>query len=121
MLLSRFALLAPLCLFSCGGAVAAGSGAARADEQSSGDADSKATGHDETSPSAAAAACQDADCFACGEGLCPKGFYCDRQAPGGPACSWLPECATNTSCACLGRVLGDACACTESGGGSFCG
>jgi hypothetical protein len=61
--------------------------------------------------------CADGTCFECGSGLCPKGFYCDEKAPGGPACGWLPECAAVATCACVEQVLGADCSCTEKGVG----
>jgi hypothetical protein len=70
-------------------------------------------GEEETAPRARA--CNDETCFACGEGLCLKGMYCDVGA--GPGCSWLPECAKSPSCACITRVLGSQCKCDDSGGG----
>lgn len=69
------------------------------------------------SPAAAAARCADGTCSECGSGLCPKGFYCDEQAPGGAACAWLPECAQSASCGCIEKVLGSGCSCREKGGG----
>ncbi len=108
-------------LAACGGAGASGAGqsktggtgagAAGADSESSGDG--APTGP--TLPS-----CDDGTCFNCGDGLCPKGFYCDAQAAGGPACSWLPECAESPSCTCLEKVLGSDCRCAEKNGGVFC-
>lgn len=58
--------------------------------------------------------CSDGTCFVCGDGSCPLGAYCDE---GSGACAWLTECSGTPSCACLSRVLGDGCSCSESGGG----
>ncbi len=58
--------------------------------------------------------CSDGTCFECGDGLCPVGFYCDERAPGGPACSWLPECAEKATCSCVLGVLGSSCSCDDS-------
>ena len=63
--------------------------------------------------------CEDGTCFACGEGLCPTGFYCDESAVGGPACGWLPECARETSCSCVEGVLGTDCSCDERDDGVY--
>jgi hypothetical protein len=65
----------------------------------------------------AALPCADGTCTTCGKGICPAGFYCDESAKGGAACSWLPQCAEHTSCACLGKALGSACKCQEQNGG----
>jgi hypothetical protein len=72
---------------------------------------------DEPAPPPPAPKCDDGSCFECGEGLCPKGFYCDASAQGGPACSWLPECAKDPSCACLKKELGKDCNCESGAGG----
>jgi hypothetical protein len=64
------------------------------------------------------ASCDDQTCSPCGSGLCPSGWYCDESASGGPACGWLPQCARASGCACLKRVFGSACTCTETGGGA---
>jgi hypothetical protein len=61
--------------------------------------------------------CDDGTCFTCGDGLCPKGAYCDQDAQGGGACAWLSECPASPSCACLTKVLGATCNCDESDGG----
>ena len=82
----------------------------RSDE---GEATESDSGDEEEAPKARA--CNDETCFACGEGLCLKGMYCDVGA--GPGCSWLPECAKSPSCACITRVLGSQCKCDDSGGG----
>lgn len=66
-------------------------------------------------PEESKAGCADSTCFACGDGLCPTGFYCDAKV--GPACSWLPECAKDPSCECIRRVLGADCACEAREGG----
>ena len=60
--------------------------------------------------------CSDGTCFACGDGICPKGAYCDQDAQGGPACAWLAECAGEPSCGCTTGVLGASCSC-EAGDG----
>jgi hypothetical protein len=61
--------------------------------------------------------CDDGTCFECGAGICPAGFYCDQNAEGGAACSWLPECPSKVSCGCIKKTLGSACSCEEKGGG----
>jgi len=62
-------------------------------------------------------ACDDGTCSPCGSGMCPTGWYCDESASGGPACSWLPQCAQKSSCGCIANALGSACKCVEQGGG----
>ena len=88
------------------------------DHAESSDAEAEAEGSEEAgaAPSGESDPCADGSCFACGSGQCPAGFYCDESAAGGPGCSWLPECAPKSSCACLGRVL-SGCSCSESNGG----
>lgn len=61
--------------------------------------------------------CADGTCFTCGEAFCPLGWYCDDGAKGGSACSWVPECADEASCACVEAVLGTGCKCQEREGG----
>jgi hypothetical protein len=65
------------------------------------------------------AGCHDETCFVCGEAMCLKGFYCDQALGGGPACSWLPECAKEASCSCLKSVFGSACSCEERDNGVY--
>jgi hypothetical protein len=78
-------------------------------------ADEDAPGEEESAPPRSA--CDDGTCSACGSGMCPTGWYCDESASGGPACSWLPQCAQKSSCGCVSAALGSACKCTEQGGG----
>ncbi len=61
--------------------------------------------------------CDDGTCSPCGSGICPSGWYCDENASGGAACSWLTECADKPTCGCITRVLGSSCKCREEGGG----
>jgi hypothetical protein len=61
--------------------------------------------------------CEDGTCFECGQGLCPRGAYCDATAPGGAACAWIQECPGDPSCACLLRVLGSSCTCAAGASG----
>jgi hypothetical protein len=86
------------------------SGAAAHD--SAADAASEGTDERESSPGPR---CDDGTCSACGNGICPAGWYCDEKAGG--ACSWLAECASKPSCGCITRVLGAACKCDSAGGG----
>lgn len=121
--LAQGAVLAALpILASCGGA-ASGAGPTAAGGTSA------AEGHEGGNDGARGAegpsgptlpSCDDGTCFRCGEGICPKGFFCDEKAAGGAACSWLPECAEAPSCGCVTKVIGDSCACAEKSGGVFC-
>lgn len=122
------ALLLLLLLPQCGGGGAVGSdpkSAADGDEGSDQSASSDGSdGDDDDAPSASAdddkprgPSCDDGTCSLCGSGICPAGWYCDENASGGAACSWLTECADKPSCSCITRVLGSACKCREEGGG----
>lgn len=118
---ATFALLA-LALSSCGGSGTSGPGAKGPKDKASktdgnGEGEDAESGEAESTP--AASRCADGSCFECGAGLCPKGFYCDEKAGGGPACAWLPECASNTGCACVKAGLGGGCSCEERSGGTF--
>lgn len=123
------ALLLLLLLPHCGGGSASGGGAksaAEGDESAEQSASSEGSedGDEEAASSASAADdkprgpnCDDGTCSVCGSGICPAGWYCDENASGGAACSWLTECADKPSCGCITRVLGSACKCREEGGG----
>lgn len=109
-----------LVVAACGGSQ---SGVATAGDDAPSDRDGETNdGHSnsddsdsETGP--AQPSCSDGTCFRCGDGICPKGFYCDKDAKGGPACGWLPSCAEEPSCSCLKATLGQSCSCDEEGGG----
>jgi hypothetical protein len=105
-------------LSACGAGAQATNGASSADGTGTGDSDSQGLGDGESGSEAGPKGpdCSDGTCFSCGDGFCPKGFYCDRKSGG---CSWLPECAQEASCACVSRVLSD-CSCTEDSGGVYC-
>lgn len=79
--------------------------------------DAPADDASDSSPPSPEELCKDGTCAACGDALCPAGWYCDETAPSGPACGWLPECASKTSCACLKKALKD-CDCEEASGGA---
>lgn len=110
-----------LCACACGGgAQTPARGADDAGETSdTGGSDGPTTSSDDASgdPGPTGPDCSDQTCFRCGEGMCPVGFYCDETASGGPACSWLPECAETASCDCVTGVLGSSCNCDEASGG----
>jgi hypothetical protein len=115
ILIGSFILVA---LFGCGGSPkpaesSTPSVTTRADapaKSAAGDSDN----NDEASatPAPVRATCDDGTCTACGDALCPNGWYCDESAPGGPACGWLPECAQKASCACVKKSF-SGCACDE--------
>lgn len=118
-----FALLLPQCGGSGGGAdpKTAADEEHDASERSSAssasadsEADSAEAGPAESAPRGPS--CDDGTCSVCGSGMCPTGWYCDESAPGGPACSWLTECAEKPSCSCVTKVLGSSCKCREDAG-----
>jgi len=105
---------------SCGGAAAAAAEHASTPESSAHSAAADSTAEDDAPAEDEAPAkgnCDDGTCSACGQGLCPTGWYCDESASGGPACSWLPQCVQKAGCGCLTAALGSACKCAEQGGG----
>jgi hypothetical protein len=118
------ALLA-LLLIQCGGTSATpeAKSADSSHEGSASDADESSEGAESANESNSAdsepqaATCDDGTCSKCGSGICPSGWYCDENASGGPACSWLKECADKPSCGCVTRVLGSSCKCREESGG----
>lgn len=111
-------MLAAALAVACGGA-RSGPAKAGAGERAQADDSSGGTpggaGEQERGP--ALPSCDDGTCFRCGDSICPKGFYCDKDARGGPACSWLPACAEAPSCSCVQQALGSGCSCEEEGGG----
>lgn len=117
---ARIAALALASLAACGGSGAASgpakSGHGAGEAKAGGDSEEEGGGEgEEAAPRAAP--CADGSCLECGNGLCPKGFYCDEKAPGGPACGWLPECAASATCSCVKQALGSGCTCSEKAGG----
>lgn len=81
--------------------------------------DSTSASSDSTPEAPQPPSCDDGTCFPCGDGICPQGFYCDRKAAGGPACSWLPACAKKASCDCVTKTLGSSCSCNAENGGIY--
>ena len=124
---ARIAFRAPMALWlltltSCGGEStptpeSAHAAKAKSEPEKSVASESSGEADEAEAESAPRASCDDGTCFECGSGTCPEGWYCDESAQGGPACSWLPECGKKPSCACIGKALGGACTCNESGGG----
>ena len=116
-------------LADCGGETATGAEpkSAADDARASADSnDSSGRTDDDAEPASESAAapersngtnCDDGTCSKCGNGICPAGWYCDENASGGGACSWLTECAEKPTCACVTRVLGSSCKCREDNGG----
>jgi hypothetical protein len=104
---------------SCGGGGGTGpNGKPVADGDEARDAARRGSsdGTDEEESEVAIDPCADQSCFRCGDGICPKGFYCDEKAG---ACSWLPECAGEASCGCVKQGAGDSCTCEEKSGGVY--
>jgi hypothetical protein len=124
---ARFLSSLLLCVLgACGGSAPAaespsgkgeGSPESGADSDGTSGDDASEAGEGESSASSAPAkpSCDDGTCSPCGDALCPSGWYCDESAPGGPACGWLPECATKASCSCVKRAF-DGCSCEDRAG-----
>jgi hypothetical protein len=117
-------LAAALVAAACGGGgsskpaeTASGSHGAHADPSAAGEDEAEQDEPVEAAPTLAR--CDDGTCFVCGQGICPKGFYCDEQAVGGAACGWLPSCPTEPACSCVKRTLGASCGCEEREGGLY--
>lgn len=115
LLLAAMALGSLVC--SCGGATPAPHTPTQHHGESASSDNAQAPDSAPDAPEAPS--CDDGTCFSCGDGICPKGFYCDQKAPGGPACSWLPDCAKQASCSCVQHVLGSGCSCNEKNGGVY--
>jgi hypothetical protein len=94
-----------------------GDGASESGGDSESGSSEGAEGDGESSASAEPAkpSCDDGTCSPCGDALCPSGWYCDESAPGGPACGWLPECASKASCSCVKRAF-SGCSCEDQAG-----
>ena len=124
----------PLCLLllfalpHCGGGGAGTEPKSAANHESDADSDgdgesSESSAEEDDTPAGRADTtprgpnCDDGSCSLCGGGICPSGWYCDENASGGAACSWLTECADKPTCGCITRVLGSACKCREEAGG----
>ncbi|MGE0322552.1 MAG: hypothetical protein AB7K71_18940 [Polyangiaceae bacterium] len=102
--------------WGCGGGTPGashpGDGAAAGDgtDGASGSSGPTTAGDDPSDP------CADGSCIACGEGVCPEGYFCNESASGGAGCAWLAECAETATCACVQPALGAGCECSERGG-----
>jgi hypothetical protein len=111
-------------LLGCGGSTQAadhpsssepGSPERGSDTESASSDESRGDGETTASSKPEKPSCDDGTCSPCGDALCPSGWYCDESAPGGPACGWLPECASKASCACVKRAF-SGCSCEEQAG-----
>jgi len=120
MSLARLAPLfvASLLSFACGGGSQGGNTAHDAEAGESSGTSEDGSGWTGGSEEPRGPDCSDGTCFSCGEGICPKGAYCDQDAQGGAACAWLTECSGAPSCDCVTKVLGSGCSCSEDGGPS---
>ncbi|HEV8244180.1 MAG TPA: hypothetical protein VGP93_00290 [Polyangiaceae bacterium] len=119
----RVASLWTALLLGCGGGSAGSKPAAAAEgNEKTGASPAASDGHADTEqeeadePAAKRDPCEDGTCSSCGSGICPSGWYCDESAKGGPACGWLPDCASKLSCGCVSRVF-SSCSCQEKSGG----
>ncbi len=112
-----FVVAASLAVSACGGSTSGPEGAHGAGGDAEGEFDedgNPTTG--EAGPERGP--CSDGACFECGDTVCFPGFYCDEGGANGPGCSWLPACASTSSCSCLANQLTD-CACEERDGHAF--
>ncbi len=108
------ALAGSVCLSSleaCGG----GTPSAKTGDKARGSDGSDYEG-DETVPDSY---CLDGTCFDCGESFCMLGWYCDESMDGGPGCSFVPECGSESNCGCVESALTSACSCEERNGGVY--
>jgi len=105
-------LAALLCL-SCGGSQTAKPGA-------SGEPGNPSTSRGSEQDEPQLPSCDDGSCFRCGEGICPKGFYCESNG-GVTGCQWSTACAKAPTCACLQPMLkaDPRCSCELRDGAAF--
>ncbi|MBI5536770.1 MAG: hypothetical protein HY898_28880 [Deltaproteobacteria bacterium] len=64
--------------------------------------------------------CDDGTCFACGDGICPTGFYCESNK-GVTGCASHPSCPKNPTCDCMRTTLqrDPRCKCEDRKGVAF--
>jgi hypothetical protein len=64
--------------------------------------------------------CEDGSCFACGDTVCLKGYYCERLG-NVSGCAWNAPCANKASCSCLTSQPShdSSCSCEERDGNAF--
>jgi hypothetical protein len=107
-------LAATLSSLSCGGAQTANQKTASHDQGSG------AGQHGEAQDEPTLPSCDDGSCFRCGDGICPKGFYCESNG-GIAGCQWSTSCAKAPTCSCLQPMLkADArCSCEQREGVAF--
>ncbi|HQB46945.1 MAG TPA: hypothetical protein PLV85_25235, partial [Polyangiaceae bacterium] len=111
----KLSFLALLLTIGCAGSASstAGSHATPA-----GVSDSSSDSHRSSGPSLPS--CEDGSCFACGDTVCLRGYYCEKiGATSG--CAWNGPCAKRANCACLASVAGadSSCSCEERDGHAF--
>ena len=107
-------LLALVALVSCGGPASSGPNARSAGDDP---ADTSAS----TDPSGPRLpSCEDGSCFACGDTVCLKGYYCERLG-NVSGCAWNAPCANKASCSCLTSQPShdSSCSCEERDGNAF--
>jgi hypothetical protein len=107
-------LLTLVALVSCGGPASTGPSARSAGEDP---ADTTAS----TDPSGPRLPnCEDGSCFACGDTVCLKGYYCETLG-NVSGCAWNAPCANKASCNCLTSQPShdSSCSCEERDGHAF--
>lgn len=101
-------------LLACGGGAANSAGSSSA--SGADDAENESYGESSTAPAPEPVdPCASGTCTHCGEAVCLSGFYCEESES---SCGWLPQCASDLSCDCIGKVLTD-CSCEEREGGVY--
>lgn len=104
-------------LLACGGSPKPGADAPHTNDSPTGSGSSKSADANDKAAPPPRDPCADGSCVACGEGICPAGFYCEK-AKGRAGCAWAAACADKPSCSCLAPHV-KGCACEDKGGVAF--
>jgi hypothetical protein len=106
-----------LALLGCGGTPKPGPDAPHTNDVPTGPGGTKGGDGADRSQAPPRDPCADGSCVACGDGVCPTGFYCEK-AKGRAGCAWAASCAEKPTCGCLvPHVKG--CSCEDKGGVPF--